>query len=98
MRESRTYGSVRGALSNERPYRDELLNRSEGPSWGGVTESARCRRRHHLAPRAKHAVRALRRRETVMPGEVGASRERRRRYGPTIKDALTALWEASDRV
>jgi hypothetical protein len=23
MRESRTYGSVRGALSNERPYRDE---------------------------------------------------------------------------
>ena len=22
MRESRTYGSVRGALSNERPYRD----------------------------------------------------------------------------
>ena len=27
MRESRTYGSVRGALSNERPYRDrEALN------------------------------------------------------------------------
>jgi hypothetical protein len=24
MRESRTYGSVRGALSNERPYRDQL--------------------------------------------------------------------------
>jgi len=24
MRESRTYGSVRGALSNERPYRDTL--------------------------------------------------------------------------
>ena len=24
MRESRTYGSVRGALSNERPYRDLL--------------------------------------------------------------------------
>jgi len=23
MRESRTYGSVRGALSNERPYRDK---------------------------------------------------------------------------
>ena len=46
----------------------------------------------------KHAVRALRQRETVMPGEVEASRERRRRYGATIKDALTALWEASDRV
>ena len=25
MRESRTYGSVRGALSNERPYRDYQL-------------------------------------------------------------------------
>jgi hypothetical protein len=24
MRESRPYGSVRGALSNERPYRDSL--------------------------------------------------------------------------
>src|ERR1700720_2592809 len=46
----------------------------------------------------KHAVRALRQRETVMPGAVGASRERRRRYGATIKDALTALWEASDRI
>src|ERR1700730_945392 len=46
----------------------------------------------------KHAVRALRQRETVMPGEVGASRERRRRYGPAIKEALTELWGASDRV
>src|SRR6478672_3242216 len=46
----------------------------------------------------KHAVRALRQYETVGPGEVEAPRERRRRYGATIKDALTALWEASDRV
>ncbi len=46
----------------------------------------------------KHAVRALRRRETVRPGEVEATRKRRRGYGATIKDALTALWEASDRV
>ena len=46
----------------------------------------------------KHAVRALRRHETVGPGEVEAPRERRRRYGATIKDAMTALWEASDRV
>ena len=46
----------------------------------------------------KHAVRALRQCETVAPGEVEAPRERRRRYGATIKDALTALWEASDRV
>jgi hypothetical protein len=46
----------------------------------------------------KHAVRALRQHETVGPGEVEAPRERRRRYGVTIKDAMTALWEASDRV
>src|SRR4030081_1332994 len=46
----------------------------------------------------KHAVRALRRRATVVPGEVEAPQERKRRYGATIKDAMTALWEASDRV
>src|ERR1700688_499032 len=46
----------------------------------------------------KHAVRALRQHETDGPDGVEAPRERRRRYGATIKDALTALWEASDRV
>ncbi|WP_148667125.1 hypothetical protein [Bradyrhizobium sp. AC87j1] len=46
----------------------------------------------------KHAVRALRRRETVGPGEIEATRKRGRRYGATVKDAMTALWEASDRV
>src|SRR5487761_924852 len=46
----------------------------------------------------KHAVRALRRRVTDMAVEIPAPRQRRRRYGATIKDALTALWEASDRV
>src|SRR5712664_625487 len=48
----------------------------------------------------KHAVRALRQHETVGPDGVEApqGRRRRRRYGATIKDALTALWEASDRV
>ncbi|MCP1742618.1 hypothetical protein ACVMGC_001721 [Bradyrhizobium barranii subsp. barranii] len=46
----------------------------------------------------KHAVRALRQRATVGSGEVEASEERKRRYGATIKDAMTALWEASDRV
>ncbi len=46
----------------------------------------------------KHAVRALRQHKTVGSGRVEAPRERRRRYGATIKDALTALWEASDRV
>ena len=37
MRESRTYGSVRGALSNERPYRDPLakpINQSTPPVIG----------------------------------------------------------------
>jgi Integrase core domain len=46
----------------------------------------------------KHAVRALRSRATVGPGEVEAQQERKRRYGATIEDAMTALWEASDRV
>src|SRR5260370_7356321 len=46
----------------------------------------------------KHAVRALRQRKAVAPGEFVAVRERSRRYGSTTKDSLTALWEASDRV
>ena len=46
----------------------------------------------------KHAVRALRQREAVTVLGQEAPRARRRRYGATIKDALTALWEASDRV
>ena len=46
----------------------------------------------------KHAVRALRQHQTVSEEDAGARRERKRRYGATIKDALTALWEASDRV
>jgi hypothetical protein len=46
----------------------------------------------------KHAVRALRQHKTVGSGGVEALRERKRRYCVTIKDALTALWEASDRV
>src|SRR5258705_13979144 len=46
----------------------------------------------------KHAVRALRQHETVGPGEVEAPRERRRRYGATIKEAMKELWEASDGV
>lgn len=46
----------------------------------------------------KHAVRALRPRGTVGPDKVEAPQERKRRYGATVKDAMTALWEASDRV
>jgi hypothetical protein len=46
----------------------------------------------------KHAVRALRRRVVDEVAKTPAPRERKRRYGATIKDAVTALWEASDRV
>ena len=46
----------------------------------------------------KHAVRVLRRRVVDKAVETPAPRERKRCYGVTIKDALTALWEASDRV
>src|SRR5215204_7431885 len=46
----------------------------------------------------KHAVRALRRRVVEKTAESHAACERKRRYGVTIKDALMALWEASDRV
>jgi hypothetical protein len=46
----------------------------------------------------KHAVRALRRRVIDRAVETEAPSQRKRRYGATIKDALTALWEASDRV
>jgi hypothetical protein len=46
----------------------------------------------------KHAMRALRRWVGDKAVEPAIPRERKRRYGATIKDALTALWEASDRV
>jgi hypothetical protein len=46
----------------------------------------------------KHAVRALRRRVVDKAVENPVPRVRKRRYGATIKDALTALWQASDRV
>jgi hypothetical protein len=46
----------------------------------------------------KHAVRALRRRVVEKTVTTRAPRERKRRYGAANKDALTALWEASDRV
>jgi hypothetical protein len=43
----------------------------------------------------KHAVRAVRQRKAAARDD---TRERRRRYDATSKNALTALWEASDRV
>jgi hypothetical protein len=46
----------------------------------------------------KHAVRVLWPHTTVGPSEIETPQERKRRYGTTIKDAMPALWEASDRV
>ena len=42
----------------------------------------------------KHAVRALASHVGISP----ARRQRSRTYGATIRDALVALWEASDRI
>ena len=47
MRESRTYGSVRGALSNERPYRVRDVLCKRGPSWPRV-RLAQCGSRFRL--------------------------------------------------
>src|SRR5579862_7048150 len=47
MRESRTYGSVRGAFGNGRPYRDQPLLVSEAEPEGGA----------RFSPRAKTATR-----------------------------------------
>jgi hypothetical protein len=46
---------------------------------------------------SQHAVRALSGRGPTVPVEGTAPRRRRRKYD-AIRDALTALWEASDRV
>jgi hypothetical protein len=39
MPESGPYGSVRGALSNERPYRDPALASLGRNDWGGFFSS-----------------------------------------------------------
>ena len=44
----------------------------------------------------KHAVRALRKLDAVTLDELAGPRARSPTYGATIKDALRALWEASD--
>src|SRR5215471_21023790 len=46
----------------------------------------------------KHAVRALGRHGTPKVAGAGEPISRRRTYDATINDAVTALWEASDRV
>jgi hypothetical protein len=46
----------------------------------------------------KHAVRALGRHGTAKVSGAGEPTSRRRTYDATINDAVTALWEASDRV
>ena len=68
--------------------------RTEKPSSSWVLD-ALCRT---TGWHRKHAVRALRRRVLDKAVETQPPRKRKRRYGAAIKDALTALWEASDRV
>src|SRR5260370_34765156 len=45
----------------------------------------------------KHAVRALRQRKAVAPGEFVAVRGRSRRYGTTTQGGPAALWGAAER-
>src|SRR5258706_16304222 len=51
MRESRTYGSVRGALSNERPYRDRFA-RNDGAGDDAWKHHAPAHPAIHAAPSA----------------------------------------------
>ena len=71
MRESRTYGSVRGALSNERPYRDRraCAPRNAGGDALGLSPdcAVRCRARLHPG----YTPCAVARHEGA-PGEAGA--------------------------
>lgn len=46
----------------------------------------------------KHAIRTLAVRKTLRPGVSPDALRRESTYGVTIKDALVALWEASDRI
>jgi hypothetical protein len=71
----------------------ERLHRRQDDNRAARSPDALCRT---TGWHRKHTVRALRPRVVDKPAE--ARPERKRRYGATIKDALTALWEASDRV
>src|SRR5207247_1395360 len=79
-----------------------ILPANSGPlsqrKVSGLPRSLASRSRPATQWHRKHAVRALRQHEPARPKGVEAPRERGRKYGATIKDALTALWEASDRV
>ena len=45
MRESRTYGSVRGARGNSRPYREERTQSATGPEAGSPSRISPSQRR-----------------------------------------------------
>jgi hypothetical protein len=80
--------------------REVLLAMAERYQSAGRTEKGRildalCRT---TGWHRKHAVRALRRQVVEKTAKTREPRERKHQYGVTIKDALTALWEASDRV
>jgi hypothetical protein len=50
MREIRSYGSVRGAVSNDRPYRDTTPPHAAGMALPGATRPA------HIGSRVKAQV------------------------------------------
>ena len=80
--------------------REVLAAVAERYRWAGRTEKGRILDELCATTgwHRKHAVRALRHGAKGAPLVVEASRERKRLYGARIKDAVTALWEASDRV
>ena len=74
MRESRTYGSVRGALSNERPYRDRSARNDGSPRRRGACHQVRVRATRWLAMTATAIDRFAERDEIE-----------RRRYGTLMR-------------
>src|ERR1700676_783812 len=77
MRESRLYGSVRGALSNERPYRDRCARNDV------VTFDSNFKQQIHVRILAAGGARGLR---FVVPQKRG-SRECRMRAAPAVSCA-----------
>ena len=54
MRVICTYGSVRGATGNRRPFRDAFAHLQRVHTIGGLSPNALMRRSRHLTPRATY--------------------------------------------
>ena len=96
---NRIGGADGGTDQHGRAARDDVGGGGALPVGGAGGEGAdprRAVRGDGLASQARGAGAPATRDDRAGRGE--APRQRRRRYGATIKDALTALWEASDRI